>query len=338
MTQVVDILIDLKWGDCGKKKICYNLLKNGDYTHSIRFSGGGNSGGSLYHNDEKVILHHLPAGIFFGIKSIIGPECVLNPVKFFEEMSSLYDAGIKNIHDLVKISRNTHIVTFDNILEDERDSKIGTTKQGIGPAYRDKYARIGLQAKDVPELQSYLVDFYDEIHDGKSKTILMEGAQGTFLDISIGEYPYVTSSHTTAAGALLSGIPHQWIRNIVGVCKSYDTYVGNKIGFQNTNDSNLERLQVVGKEIGATTGRKRFCNYLDLPSLIRAIQINGATHLIVNKMDILKEVGVWKLFNMNNELYECSNEEEFKNIFIDAVQKNTNTTKEIKWSYNAAEI
>ena len=142
-------------------------------------------------------------------------------------MEELEAAGIE-CDGLVKIAKNAHIITEAHMEEEAREQEIGTTRRGNGPAYRDKYARRGIRAEMVPALKDYVVDLYEELHDYPAPLILCEGAQGFGLDIDWGDYPYVTSSHCTTAGALLNGIPATAVRRVWGVAKAYETYVGSK--------------------------------------------------------------------------------------------------------------
>lgn len=68
-----DIIVDLSYGDCGKGKVTHSLLKDSNYTHVLRYNGGCNAGHTIYHEGKKYVTHHIPAGVFYGIKSIIGP-------------------------------------------------------------------------------------------------------------------------------------------------------------------------------------------------------------------------------------------------------------------------
>ena len=119
----------------------------------------------------------------------------------------------------------------------------------------------------------------------------------------------MTSSHCTTAAALLNGVPPQAIRKVWGVAKIYETYVGAK-RFQ-PNDEVFDTIQEVGEEFGATTGRKRQCNWMNLDNLIKAIRMNGVTDLVFNKMDVLREVGEWKFYNDAN-LMEFEEEAQVK--------------------------
>lgn len=121
------------------------------------------------------------------------------------------------------------------------------------------------------------------------KNIVFEGAQGTFLDIDFGTYPYVTSSNTTSGGACTgSGLPPVAIDRVVGVCKAYTTRVGE--GAHVTEDQEFsDYLHGKGREFGATTGRKRRCGWLDLVLLRFACMVNGVTDLAVTNLDGLDE-------------------------------------------------
>jgi adenylosuccinate synthase len=292
---ITDIVIGLQHGDEGKGKVTHHLLKSGEYTHCIRFNGGCNAGHTIYHDGTKFVTHHIPAGVFFGIPSIIGPGCVLNVNKLLSEMTKLADAGIELAHTL-KIANNVHIITEEHIKEDSLDEKIGTTKSGNGPAYRDKYGRNGMRAIDIPFLKPFLIDVYEELHNCKNEpVILMEGAQGFWLDPDWGDYPYVTSSHCGVAAGLLNGVDPRSLRNVWGVAKIYETYVGAK-QFQPPNQI-FNKIQEAGQEFGATTGRVRQCNWLDFKKLEQAIRMNGANMLIFNKMDVLREIDQWAIKN-----------------------------------------
>ena len=292
---IADVVVDLQYGDCGKGKVTHHLCKTGDYSHVVRYNGGCNAGHTIFHNGKKFITHHIPAGVFFGIKSIIGSGCVLNINQFFKELKELKRGGIET-EGLIYVAKNTHIITQGHLKEDKEDKKIGTTKSGNGPAYRDKYARKGIRAEEVRELEPYLIDLYEEFYDNCENTkILFEGAQGFGLDIDWGDYPYVTSSNCTSGAALLNGVPPQAIRNVWGVAKAYETYVGRK-KFQG-DDEIFNLIQEVGEEFGATTGRKRQVNWISMKLLKKAAKMNGVTHLVINKMDVLKQVNQWSVYD-----------------------------------------
>ncbi len=120
------------------------------------------------------------------------------------------------------------------------------------------------------------------------KSILAEGAQGSLLDIDFGTYPYVTSSNTTAAGACTGlGIAPNRINKVFGIFKAYTTRVGSGPFPTELFDEDGKTMGRVGNEFGATTGRPRRCGWLDLVALKYAVQVNGVTHLMMMKSDVL---------------------------------------------------
>jgi adenylosuccinate synthase len=321
---LADIVVGLSFGDEGKGKVTHHLLKNGDYTHCIRFNGGCNAGHTIYHEGVKFVTHHIPAGVFFGVRSIIGNGCVVNMDQFNREIQMLHEGGV-NTDGLIFIANNAHIITDAHLEEDGKDTTIGTTKRGNGPAYRDKYDRQGTLASEALVGTPYLIDMYRELHEtDEDVVILCEGAQGFGLDIDWGDYPYVTSSHCTTAGALLNGIPPQAVRKVYGITKAYDTYVGAK-NFHGEGRV-FDLLQSLGKEFGATTGRPRQCNWLNVRDLKKAVDINGVTDVIINKVDILREVGEWNLRSSDNNaiMLKLGSEVAWKQYIRRLLNDNTN--------------
>ncbi|MBA2242182.1 MAG: adenylosuccinate synthase [Chthoniobacterales bacterium] len=124
----------------------------------------------------------------------------------------------------------------------------------------------------------------------RDRAILFEGAQGTFLDIDHGTYPYVTSSNTTAGGACTgSGVPPHRMDIVMGVVKAYTTRVGE--GSLPTEDATLaDMLHEMGREFGATTGRPRRCGWFDAVAARYATMINGIDELAVTNLDGLDSV------------------------------------------------
>lgn len=311
MIEYADVIVDLAHGDCGKGKITHLLSKSGEYTHCLRFNGSGNAGHTIYHEGKKIVTHSIPTGIVHGIKSIIGPGCVMSVKQFFNELKELQDAGVKT-NNLVYVARNVHIITEEHLQEDGNDVTIGTTKRGNGPAYRDKYARKGIRAEQIEELRPYLIDLYEELHGKDNKCrILFEGAQGFGLDIDWGDYPYCTSSTCTVGAAVANGVPANKIRNVWGVTKVYETYVGAK-KFEPSDDI-FTKIRELGNEYGATTGRPRQCNWLNTSLLRKAARINGVNKVVFNKADILRELNTWKAYDVDGHLVNFQDEELMKN-------------------------
>lgn len=301
MNITADVVIDLQSGDTGKGKVAQWLARSGNYHYSLRFNGGSNAGHTIYRDDIKLVTHQIPVAITEGIPSIIGPGCVVNLDKLNEEIKDLTSVGIP-VDQLLFIDKRAHLVLDEHIEEDSKDETIGTTRQGIGPAYRAKYNRKGLRAESIAS--PYITDIYDLLFNSLhyEVRVLCEGAQGFTLDIDWGDYPFVTTSHCVTGSVCLNGIPPQSIEKVYGVLKAYETYVGNK-DFE-PDDEDLRRLREFGNEFGATTGRPRQCNWLDLRIVERALRVNGVTHPVINKFDVLEKVGRFKLYDAQGDLRE----------------------------------
>ena len=328
---IADVVVDLQYGDCGKGKIAHALCKENKYTHVIRYNGGCNAGHTIYHNGKKFVTHHIPCGVFFGIKSIIGPGCVVHVDTFLKEIKELEDEGIP-ARKLVHVASNAHLITDFHRVEDGKDESIGTTKRGNGPAYRDKYGRKGVRAMDDPRLQPYIISMYHELYENEDYNnieILFEGAQGFGLDVDWGDYPYVTSSHCTVGSALLNGVPPRAIREVWGVAKIYETYVGAK-DFEGP-DEVFEDIRRVGQEYGATTGRPRQINWLDYDMLKMAARINGTTKVVFNKMDVMEEVGSWCLYDGPN-LYQFEKRSDIEMWLSSKLELEVDTEMEVIFS------
>jgi len=326
MVKAVDIIFGLAWGDEGKGKISNAIAKNYDIV--CRWNGGPNAGHTVYLNDKKYKTHIIPCGVFQDKLSIIGPNCVINIDKFFDEIEYLQKEGFDT--SLIKVSPKAHIITERHIQYDLKflKPKLGTTGQGIAPAYADKMLRIGKLAKD------YIDKKY--IWDGELKgNILCEGAQSFWLDINYGDYPYVTSSETLPYNACSLGFSPKKIRDIIGVAKIYDTKSGVDPLFPESlwNDEVLNMVIEIGKEFGSTTGRRRIVNWLNLNKLIDAIKISGVTKLIINKCDILEQINTYKLFQ-NNNLYKFNTLKAMQSFIKSYISNNIDEYVEIIFSGN----
>ena len=331
----VDVLLGLQWGDEGKGKIVDYLAPKYDVV--ARFQGGPNAGHTLEFDGIKHVLHQIPSGIFRkDIKNYIGNGVVLDLVILRKEIEALFKYNLKPIDNLY-ISKKTQLILPTHRLLDaayenlKGKDKIGSTLKGIGPAYQDKVARIGLRVGDILradfedryeklskkhedllnsldfeyDLTDLKKEFYDAVEfikayklvDGEyfissllkdNKSVIAEGAQGSLLDIDFGNYPFVTSSNTTAAGAAIGlGIAPSLLGYVLGIFKAYCTRVGSGPFPTELLDDLGEKLRAEGHEYGATTGRPRRCGWLDLPALKYAIMINGVSKLFMMKADVL---------------------------------------------------
>ena len=234
---------------------------------------------------------------------------------------------------------------IDMNAEEKAEKKIGTTGKGIGPTYVDKYNRKGIRAFDLldeqklkekienqktralkkgevsdnqiqnskedfqkffdacNEIKQHITDIMPMVHSGKN--ILIEGAQGTLLDIDHGTYPFVTSSNPSTGGITTGlGLPMNKIDRLIGIFKAYATRVGNGPFPTELFDQDGEKLQKIGKEFGATTGRPRRCGWFDIPLANYSIMINGFNEITITKLDILDQFETIKVcteYELNGE-------------------------------------
>ena len=140
-----------------------------------------------------------------------------------------------------------------------------------------------------PYVQDTSIIMNSLINSGKK--VLLEGAQGSMLDIDHGTYPFVTSSNSTIGGIISGlGISPLSIKEIIGVTKAYTTRVGSGYFPTELNDEIGDSIRNEGREFGSTTGRPRRCGWLDLVALKQAISINGITSLAITKLDVLNKL------------------------------------------------
>jgi len=331
------VLIGAQWGDEGKGKATDLLGSKVDFV--VRYQGGNNAGHTIVTPDgEHFALHLVPSGIITpDCISVIGNGLVVDPGALLSEMDGLAARGV-DLSGLL-ISANAHLVmphhrALDRVVERYLGkAKIGTTGRGIGPAYGDKVARMGLRVQDILDpaifrakleltlreknqvlskvynrtgiaidavcdeyaeyaerLKPYIADTALVLDRALTagKVVLLEGSQGTLLDVDHGTYPFVTSSNPTAGGACAgSGIGPTRITKVVGILKAYVTRVGSGPFVTELDDETGEELRRIGGEFGVTTGRARRTGWYDAVIARYATRVNGITDFFLTKLDVL---------------------------------------------------
>ena len=309
----VDSVIGLQYGDEGKGKITASIVDAKDYDYTVRYNGGPNAGHSIHkQNGAHYALHQLPSSVAYQKPGYIAPGCVLDVKKLMQETSDFILVEGFDPLDYLYIHPEVSLIEPKHVLADKKYhyNKQGSTASGIAPAYSEYYNRTGKTFKSLrKELQNYS---FLEKHLYDVDTLLLEGAQGFYLNPQSGNYPYTTSSNSSPASAAASmGFPVSKIRHIVGVAKCYETRSGEDPNFYNLFTENrfsdeklsftfedfedFEKIQIQGKEYGVTTGRKRKVRFLDIDRLVNAIQCTGTTVLVLNKWDILNSLNLCKL-------------------------------------------
>jgi adenylosuccinate synthase len=334
------IVLGTQWGDEGKGKAVDYLADRMDFV--VRYQGGNNAGHTVVAQRQVLKLHLIPSGILYPhITPVIADGVVIDPRVLLEEMDTLAGLGL-DVSRLM-VSGNAHLI-MPYHLELEKVTErflgknaLGTTKRGIGPAYGDKAARIGIRVQDLfdptifrekldvvlkeknlvltkvynrlplaPErivedylgyaerLRPHVTDTSKLLHEGlrAGKHVLLEGAQGTLLDLDKGTYPFVTSSNPVAGYALASaGIGPREVDRVIGITKAYVTRVGAGPFPTEQLGPEGDRLGERGQEFGTTTGRKRRCGWFDAVILRYAARVNGLTELFLTKLDVLSGFG-----------------------------------------------
>ena len=155
------------------------------------------------------------------------------------------------------------------------------------------------------QISEYVQDTFEYLHSALNKNILIEGAQGTMLDIDYGTYPYVTSSNCSSGGIGTGlGIPGSKLNNIIGIFKAYTTRVGGGPFPTELFNQDGEMLGSIGKEFGATTGRPRRCGWFDLVAARYSAKVNGLTGIALTKLDILNSfetIKVCTAYDLNDK-------------------------------------
>ncbi|MDA8158678.1 MAG: adenylosuccinate synthase [Deltaproteobacteria bacterium] len=335
------IVVGLQWGDEGKGKIVDLLAKDADIV--ARYQGGNNAGHTVVSGDLSLVFRLVPSGILNEEKiCILGNGVVIDPVVLLQELEDLKSIGI-NIKGRFFISYKSHIIMpYHKRLDIARErlrgaGMIGTTGRGIGPAYEDKVARLGIRAVDLlnrdilykkivlslkeknylfknvlgedifnpddlieeylnygDKIQEFLIDssiFINERLD-KGYNVMLEGAQGTFLDVDHGTYPYVTSSNTVGGSALSGiGLGPTKIDEVIGITKAYTTRVGEGYFPTELKGEEGRIIRDKGEEFGSVTGRPRRCGWFDVNLIKEAGRLNGVTGMVVTKLDVLSGLG-----------------------------------------------
>ena len=322
------VVVGSMWGDEGKGKITDYLAQKADVV--CRYAGGNNAGHTIVYGGKKFALKLIPSGIFSGHEVIMGNGMVVNPKAFLEEVKYLNDGGIDT--SKIRISDRCHVILpyhleIDELQEKRKgDKSIGTTKRGIGPAYVDKYSRIGIRMGEFVDEELFLerlkenfpmkVAEYPELKDmftveykeyakiikplvcdtgmlldqylREDKKVLFEGAQGAMLDIDYGTYPFVTSSHPGANGVSEgAGIGPLYIKEAIGIIKAYTTRVGSGPFPTELNDATGDLIRERGHEYGTVTERPRRTGWFDAVVVNQSRRMSSLTGISLMLLDVM---------------------------------------------------
>jgi adenylosuccinate synthase len=350
------VVVGTQWGDEGKGK--FTDLFARDQHLVVRYQGGHNAGHTLVVDGVSFKLQLVPSGILYPhITPVIGNGVVVDPRVLITELDMLESKGVDT--SKLRISGNAHLILpyhqeLDKLTERRLGkNKVGTTKRGIGPAYADKAARVGLRVQDLldpkifrqkldvvlkeknaifakvfnqlpldadviadeylnvcaPRLAPMIGDSVGIVHDAleAGESVLLEGAQATFLDLDHGTYPFVTSSNPIAGGACVgAGIGPRYIDSVVGIAKAYVTRVGAGPFPTELTDEIGDALIDIGHEYGTNTGRRRRTGWLDAVMLRHSVRLNSLSELAVTKLDVFDTFDTIKMcvaYELDGEIF-----------------------------------
>lgn len=287
-----------------------------------------------FHLIPSGVLHPRTIGVI-GNGVVLHIPTLLEEMRVLQEAGINLQNRLK-ISDRAHLVFDYHMIVDGDRERKLGDEKIGTTKKGIGPCYSQKALRTSLRVGDlrffkhfeenlkrnVSELQKQFafeldleaelkryreyaerlspmitdtVYFLNQSMD-RGKSILIEGANGTLLDLDFGTYPFVTSSNASLGGACTGlGIPPMKIQECIGIVKAYTTRVGSGPFPTELTDTLGNLIRERGNEYGTTTGRPRRCGWLDTMVLQYSHRINHYTALNLTKFDILSGLSELKI-------------------------------------------
>jgi adenylosuccinate synthase len=202
----------------------------------------------------------------------------------------------------------------ESILRKKVEGSLASKNQTLVKVYNRRAVDVDAIVTELlsyaDKLKPYLANTSLLLHEAleRGDNVLLEGGQGTLLDVDHGTYPFVTSSNPTAGGAATgSGIGPTKITRVIGIVKAYTTRVGEGPFPTELLDENGERLRQIGGEVGTTTGRPRRCGWYDAVVARYATRINGLTDFFLTKLDVLsgfKEIPVCVAYEIDGKRYD----------------------------------
>ena len=305
-------IVGAQHGDEGKGKIIDYLTDDADII--ARFNGGPNAGNTVEMDDgTRIGLRMLPPGCTrHGVICFLGRGVAIDPDVLINDIQNVLP---HNPSLRVYVDPRATLITPEHRERDsqiEEQRPIGSTRQGVGPAYSDRAARTAKTIADAirtrgnlslhDELSRWnvsvgtLQDVQDtELHHPGSSVLVASGAHGVMLDVFHGHYPFTTSNGCLPAnvGSGL-GIDSRRVASVVGVIKAYHTMVGRGPFITEVHPQDGEAAEEIirkGHEYGTVTGRKRRIGWLDIPSLKYVNQVCGIDYLAITHMDVLDGLG-----------------------------------------------
>lgn len=296
------VVLGTAYGDCGKGHVTNSFSK--DYDWVIRTSGANNCGHTIFRDGVKYVHNIIPSFDWRqpALKAFIGSGVVIDLDHLVKEVTALFEARPDAVNRLY-IDPDAFTILPEHIAEDKaKNGHIGSTNRGVGPAYKEKVGRTGKRLSGFISENDPRIDVLNKMGvkfkhvleletEFKNSALLFENAQGVLIELDHGTYPFVSCGSASLAGIHSSGFSFVTIDKVYGVGKVYMTKVGNGPFPTKSSDALSAKIAEIGKEMGATTGRKRDVGYLDLPALQYACKKAGVTDLVITKFDVLNNLG-----------------------------------------------
>jgi len=330
------VVVGTQWGDEGKGKITDFLSENAEVI--ARYQGGDNAGHTIQFDGVTFKLHLIPSGIFYKDKiSVIGNGVVVNPKALVKELAYLHERGITT--DNLRISDRAHVILpyhiqLDQLQEDSKgDQKIGTTIKGIGPAYMDKAARVGIRIADLLDKEIFEERLRINLEEKNRSFVKMFDSTAIEFEDIFEEYyqygqelkQYVCDTSVVLNDALDDG-KRVLFEGAQGVMLDIDqgTYpfvtssnpvaggvtIGGSVGPSKIDkvvgvgdgpfptelfDEVGQRIRDIGREYGTTTGRPRRIGWFDTVVMRHSKRVSGITNLSLNSIDVLSGLETVKI-------------------------------------------
>jgi len=274
------------FGDTGKGKIISYLALKDKVAVTARAGVGPNAGHTVLYRGKEYKLRMLPSAFTYEkCRLLIGPGVLVNPEVLLREMESTHSMNRAGVDPQCAIIEARHIEADK---KGQLAERIRTTGTGTGPCNAERALRTVKLAKDLPELQKYLVDVPLVVNQAvdQGKNVIIEGTQGTYLSLYHGTYPYCTSKDVTASSACADvGVGPKKVDEIILVFKAFTTRVG---AGPLPGEVSLEEAEKRGwREIATVTGRPRRAAPFNFELAKRAVMLNSATQAAITKIDVL---------------------------------------------------
>ncbi len=292
------------WGDEGKGKIVSYLAIEDQLDFCVR-TGSVNAAHTVWYRGRRYALHMVPA-------AFINEECYLSigAGANIQLQQFLKEVEETDVEERIGVDHQASVIEEKHSDQDKTRAHlkgIGTTGRGVGPAIEERVGRTAKLARDIPELQPYLIDVAKEVNKAidSDKEVLLEGTQGLMLSLFHGTYPYVTGRDTSASAICSeAGVGPTKVDEVLLVLKAFMTRVG---GGPLPGELSKEEAQKRGWfEIAAGTGRERRSAPFDFETARKAVMINGATQIALTKLDVLYS--------------ECEGVRDFSELSAQAIQ------------------